>query len=42
MSLLGQDSADHADRAPGIVPEFNDPTAGHPAHLFEYESRTQV
>jgi hypothetical protein len=31
MSRLGQDSAHHADRAPGIVPDINDPTAGQVA-----------
>ena len=41
-SLLGQDLADHADRAPGIVPDINEPNAGHPTHLFEHEGRTQI
>jgi acyl-CoA dehydrogenase-like protein len=34
MSLLRQDSAHHADRAPGIVPDTNDPTAGQVAISF--------
>jgi hypothetical protein len=41
MSLLEQDSAHHADRAPGIVPDIIDSAAGHPTHLFEHEGRTQ-
>ena len=38
MSLLEQDSAHHADHAPGIVPDTNDPTAGQVAISRELAS----
>jgi succinate-acetate transporter protein len=38
MSLREQDSAHHADHAPGIVPDTNDPTAGQVAISRELAS----
>ena len=38
MSLLEQDSAHHADHAPGILPDTNDPTAGQVAISRELAS----
>ena len=36
MILLEKDSAHQADHAPRIIPDTNDPTAGHPTHLFDH------
>ena len=38
MSLLEKDSVHHADHAPGIVPDTNDPTAGQVAISRELAS----